>query len=215
MTNRLPSDDAARALENILRVVDQVNRALTCNMGTIIEAHQQRLRDLARNMDAMMQAHLQTQCRIESVVPQAIKAQQEMQRRIESIAPHVVAAHQEMQRRIESISPQIAKQLEQVRKMAEQVLVTVQRDAADRGMTVNEYMTALATSEGVVTDPQRLRKLQAVHAWNLYALGEISFLRLFQGLPPEHRPMPFERTGVPDDDFKPLFTGITRKREDA
>jgi hypothetical protein len=56
-----------------------------------------------------------------------------------------------------------------------------------------------------------MKKLQAALAYKLYQLNEISFLRFVQALPVDYRSLPYERTGVPDDDFRPLFNGIVRK----
>jgi hypothetical protein len=91
--------------------------------------------------------------------------------------------------------------------MAEHLL----QEARNRGVTVDEYLELTEGPVEIVEDPIELEKLQAGLAYRLYMLNEISILRLVRALPLRYRSEPYTRTGIEDDDFKPLCMGISRK----
>jgi hypothetical protein len=114
----------------------------------------------------------------------------------------------EVQRHFAEMNERIAAQLQ---KVARAMKAALEREARNRGITVPELLEALRSSAEVMEDADELKKLQAVVAYNLYQNREISLVRFIRALPLEYRPAPAERTGIADEDFEPLVSGITRK----
>lgn len=121
--------------------------------------------------------------------------------------------------RIELQIPKVFSELtaqlaEMGRRISEAAEAMMEREAKLRGITKEEFLQAFQSSAEFL-EGKELETYQAVVAWNLYGLGEISFVRLFRALPPKARPLPAERSGVRDDDFQPLVSGIRRSEPEA
>jgi len=92
----------------------------------------------------------------------------------------------------------------------EHITLQVRQEARWRGMTVEEYLTALKGSVEVIQDFEELIKSQIRLVLRLWTMGEISPEELIRALPAVDRP-PSELTGIPDGDYSPLCTGIIWK----
>lgn len=122
-----------------------------------------------------------------------------------------VAHAAEYQKQLDELLTPLASVPAQMREAAARATEAIEREAAARGLTVDDLFEALRESDEVVKDLEKLKQLQEARAWRLFHLRESSVVELLRALPPDRRPLRADFSGIADSDFRPLISGVTRK----
>jgi hypothetical protein len=85
----------------------------------------------------------------------------------------------------------------------------VRVESVARGVTVDALITELTTARWAILDLEDLADYQEELAWDLYEQGIIlRWDHALRAIPPHRRPAAAQHTGIPDEEFAPISSGI-------
>ncbi len=195
-------DDLFQSLDRAFRAVAQAQQ-IYANMIEPALKVGEFLRRLDETIRSVADAQRQFQQGLDQVTNVTLAAMEQVTRLAQVMEQATTVARR--------VAGTIARYEEAAKQIAAAFWASVEREAKARGVTAQEFLEAVQSAAEIVEDPEELKQLQTVAAWNAFHAGEISIVDLIRALPPGLRPWPASVTGVPNNDFRPLLSGIIRR----